>query len=168
MFVIVPREELPARKNTKPCENHVLWTFCLVNYEGRDQKRASRLHFRAPTLRHHRYLRGLNFEIIKNLNEISTFMLKIPKPKRNQQNHVLLSASAFTPANGAQGPPDTAPRGSKVSQTQLWSIQQRRLRGGGRRQRRSLKIYGFPAFSTSYIFRLFCLRPNVFLVRCRR
>ena len=56
--------------------------FTLVNYEGRDQERASRLHFRPPTLRNHRYLRGLIFEISKNPNEIITFMLKIPYTQR--------------------------------------------------------------------------------------
>ena len=69
MFVIIPREELPAGKNTKPSENHVFSIFTLVNYEGRDQKRASRLHFRALDMRNHRYLRGLIYEISKNPNK---------------------------------------------------------------------------------------------------
>ena len=111
---------------SKPCA----LTFLLVNYEGRAQKRASRLHFRAPTLRNHRYLRGLFFEITKNPNEIITFMLKIPKNQTKSTKSCVTCCFGFKHQNWAQGPPDTAPKGSKVSQTQLWNIQQRRLRGG--------------------------------------
>ena len=79
LFVIVPREEPQTQTDGKPTKTTSSQFYTLVNYEGRGQNRASRLHFRAPTLRNHRYLRGLIFQISKNPNEIITFMLKIAK-----------------------------------------------------------------------------------------